>query len=86
MTSKAQTEGSFIEDIQNKRNQVLEQFIKEAKRKGEMTAACENKIRESIRIRQEVEEKRLREEEKKRQMMLDEALVKKLQEDEEKKT
>ena len=75
---KTQTEGSYIQDRQNKRNQVLEQFIREAKGKGEMTAAHENKIRESFRIRQEVEEKRLREEEEKRQMMLDEALVKKL--------
>ena len=49
-----------------------------------MTAAHENNIRESFRIRQEVEEKRLRAEEKKRQMMLDKALAKKLQEDEEK--
>ena len=49
-----------------------------------MTAVHKNKIRESFRIRQEAEEKRLREEERKRQMMLDKALVKKLQEDEEK--
>ena len=83
VTSKTQT-GSYIEDRQNKRNQVLEQFIRVAKRKGEMTAAHENKIRESFRIRQEAEEKRLREEEKKRQMMLDKALAKKLKEDEEK--
>ena len=84
VTSKTQTGGSYIEDRQNKRNQVLEQFIREAKRKGEMTAVHKNKIRESFRIRQEAEEKNLREEEKKRQMMLDEALAKKLQEDEKK--
>ena len=64
VTSKTQTGSSYIEDRQNKRNQVLEQFIREEKRKGEMTAAHENEIRESFRIRQEAEEKRLREEEK----------------------
>ena len=64
VTSKIQTGGSFIEDRHNKRrNKVLEQFIREAKRKGRMTAAHENKIRESFRVRQEAEEKRLREEE-----------------------
>ena len=63
---------------------MLEQFIREAKRKGEMTAVHENNIRESFRIRQEAEEKRLREEGKKKQIMLDAALAKKLQEDEEK--
>ena len=84
VTSKTQTGSSYIKDRQNKRNQVLEQFIREAKRKGEMTAVHENKIRESFRIRQEAEDKRLREEEIKRQVMLDEVLVKKLQEDKEK--
>ena len=82
VSDKTQTGGSYIEDRQNKRNQVLEKLIREAKRKGEMTAAHKNKIRESFRIRQEAEKKRLREEEKKRQMMLDKVLVKKLQEDE----
>ena len=33
VTSKTQTGGSYIEDRQNKRNQVLEQFIREAKKK-----------------------------------------------------
>ena len=65
VTSKTQKGGSYIEDRQNKRNRVLEQFIREATRKGEMTAAHENKIRESFRIRQQAEEKRFREEEKK---------------------
>ena len=55
VTSKTQTGESYIEDRQNKRNQVLEQFIREAKGKGEMTAAHENKIRVSFRIRQEAE-------------------------------
>ena len=83
VTSKTQTGGSYIEDRQNKRNQVLRKFIGEAKGKGEIIAVHKNKIRESFRIRQEAQENRLREEEKKRQMMLDEALAKKLQEDEE---
>ena len=48
VTSKTQKGGSYIEDRQNKINRVLEQFIKEATRKGEMTAAHENKIRESF--------------------------------------
>ena len=84
MTDKAQKGGNYIEDRQNKRNQVLEHFIREAKRKGEMTTEYENKIRENFRIRQEVEDQRLREEEKWKQVMLDKALVKKLQEDKEK--
>ena len=84
VTGKAHTGGSYIEDRQNKRNPVLEQFIREAKRKGEMTEAHINKIRESFRIRQETEEQRLREEEKWKQMMLDEALGRKPQKDEEK--
>ena len=66
------------------KNWVLEQFIRKAKRKGEMTTEHENKIQESLRIRQEAEEQKLREEEKQKQMMLDEALAKKVQEDKEK--
>ena len=84
MTGRLQKGGNYIEDRQNKKNQVLEKFIKEAKRKGEMTTEHDNSIRESFRIRQEAEEKRLREEERQKQVMLDEALAKKLQEDEEK--
>ena len=57
---------------------MLEQFIREARRKGEMTAVYEIKLRENFRIRQEAEEKRFREEEKKKQLLLDETLVKKI--------
>ena len=73
--SRSQTGGNYIEDRQNRRNQVLEQFIREAKRKGQMTAVCENKIRESFRIKQEVEEQRLREEERQKQIELDKMLA-----------
>ena len=81
--SKSQTGDSYIEDRQNRRNQVLEQFIREAKRKGQMTAVYENKIRENFRIRQEAEEQRLREEERQKQIELDKMLAMKLQQDEE---
>ena len=56
----------------------MEQFIREARRKGEMTAVYESKLRKSFRIRQEAEEKRLREEEKKKQLLLNETLAKKI--------
>ena len=59
--SRSQTGDSYIKDTQNRRNQVLEQFIREAKRKSQMTALYENKIRENFRIRQEAKEQRLRE-------------------------
>ena len=78
VTSKAQNEDSQQEDRQNRRNKVLEQFIREARRKGEMTAVNESKLRENIRIRQEAEEKRFREEEKRKQLLLDETLAKKI--------
>ena len=81
--SRSQTGDSCIEDRQNRRNQVLEQFIREAKRKGQMTAVYENKIRENFRIRQEAEEQRLKEEERQKQMELDKILAMKLQQDEE---
>ena len=78
VTSKAQNEDSQQKDRQNRRNKVLEQFIREARRKGEMTAVNESKLRENIRIRQEAEEKRFREEEKRKQLLLDETLAKKI--------
>ena len=84
MTSKAQNEDSQWEDRQNRSNNVFEQFIREARRKGEMTVVFVSKLRESFRIRQEAEEKRFREEEKKKQLLLDETLAKKIQEEEEK--
>ena len=74
---------SYIKDRQSRRNQVLEQFIIETTRKDQMTAVYENKIRENFRIRQEVEEQRLREEERQKQIELDKMLAMKLQQDEE---
>ena len=41
---KTQTDSSHIEDKQNKRNKVLEQFIRKAKRRGDMTNDHENRI------------------------------------------
>ena len=62
---------------------MLEQFIREAKRKGQMTAVYKNKIRENFRIRQDAEEQRLTEEERQKQIELDKMLAMKLQLDEE---
>ena len=81
--NRSQTGDSYIENRQNRRNQVLEQFSREAKRKGQMTAVYKNKIRENFRIRQETEEQRLREEERQKQIELDKMLAMKLQQDEE---
>ena len=80
--NRSQTRDSYIENRQSRRNQVFEQFIREAKRKGQMTAVYENKIRENFRIRQEAEEQRLREEERQKQIELDKMLATKLQQDE----
>ena len=44
---KTQTDSSHIKDRQNKRNKVLEQFIREAKRRGDMTEDHENRIQEA---------------------------------------
>ena len=43
-SNRSQTSDSYIEGRQNRRNQVLEQFIREAKRIGQMIAAYENKL------------------------------------------
>ena len=64
-SNRSQASGSYIKDRQNRRNQVLEQFIREAKRKGQMTAAYENKLREDFKSRQETKEQRPQEEERK---------------------
>ena len=47
-TNEMQTENSLIEDRQHKRKQVLEQFLLEAKRRGELTVVYESKIREDF--------------------------------------
>ena len=82
-SNRSQTSDSYIKDRQNRRNQVLEQFIREAKRKGQMTAAYENKLKADFKSRQEAEEQRLREEERQKQIELDKMFAIKLQQDEE---
>ena len=81
--NNTETGSNLIEEGKQKRQRVLEQFLREAKRKGEMMAAHENKIREEFRRRQEAEEQKLREEENRRQILLDEVLTKELQVEEE---
>ena len=76
-SNRSQISDSYIEGRQNRRNQVLEKFIREVKRKGQMTVAYENKLREDFKSRQEAEEKRFQEEERQKQIEL------KLQQDEE---
>ena len=81
--NKAETRSDLIKKRQQKRQRVLEQFLREAKRKGEMMTTHENKIREEFRRRQEAEEQKLCEEENRRQILLDKALAKELQVEEE---
>ena len=81
--NNTETGSDLIKERQQKKQRVLEQFLREAKRKGEMMAAHENKIREEFRRRQEVEEQKLHKEENRRQILLDEALAKELQVEEE---
>ena len=76
--NNTETVSNLIEERQQKRQRVLEQFLREAKRKGEMMAAHENKIREEFRRRQEAGEQKLHEEENRRQILLDEVLAKEL--------
>ena len=47
--NNTETGSDLIEERQQKRQRVLEQFLREAKRKGEMMATHENKIREEFR-------------------------------------
>ena len=77
-----ETGNNLIKERQQKRQRVLEQFLREAKRKGEITATQENKIRD-FRRKQEAEEQKLCEEENRRQILLDEVLAKELQVEEE---
>ena len=60
-----ETGSNLIEERQQKRQKVLEQFLQEAKRREELTVAYENKIREDFRRRQEAEEQKLCEDESK---------------------
>ena len=81
--NNTETGSNLIKERQKKRQRVLVQFLREAKRKGEMMAAHENKIREEFKRRQEAEEQKLHEEENRRQILLDEVLAKELQVEEE---
>ena len=81
--NNTETGNNLIEERQQKRQRVLEQFLREAKRKGEIMAAHENKIREDFRRKQEAEEQKLCKEENRRQILLDEVLAKELQVEEE---
>ena len=80
--NNTETGSNLIKERQQKRQRVLEQFPREAKRKGEMMATNENKIQEEFR-RQEAEEQKLCREENRRQILLDEVLAKDLQVEEE---
>ena len=81
--NNTETGSNLIEERQQKRQRVLEQFLREAKRKGEMMATHKNKIREEFRRRQEAEKQKLREDENRRQILLDKVLAKELQVEEE---
>ena len=80
--NNTETGSNLIKERQQKRQEVLEQFLREAKRRGELTVIYENKIREDFRRRQEAEQK-LHEDKKQKQILLDETLVKELQDEEE---
>ena len=82
-TNETWTESNLIKERQQKRQKVLEQFLREAKGGGDLMIVHENKIREDFKRRQEAEEQKLCEEEKQKQILLDEALAKKLQDEEE---
>ena len=81
--NNTETGSNLIKERQQKRQRVLEQFLREAKRKGEMMATHENKIREEFIRRQEAEEQKLHKEENRRQILLDKVLAKELQVEEE---
>ena len=49
--NNTETGSNLIKERQQKRQRVLKQFLREAKRKGEMMATHENKIREEFRSR-----------------------------------
>ena len=81
--NNTETGSDLIKERQQKRQKVLEQFLQEAQRRGELTVVYENKIREDFRRKQEAEEQKLQEDKKRRQILLDEALAKELQDEEE---
>ena len=57
--NNTETGSDLIEERQQKRQKVLQQFLQEAKRRGELTVVYENKIREDFRRKQEAEEWKL---------------------------
>ena len=57
--NNTETGSNLIKERQQKRQKVLEQFLQEAKRRGELTVIYENKIREDFRRKQEAEEWKL---------------------------
>ena len=57
--NNTETGSDLIEERQQKRQKVLEQFLQEAKRRGDLTVTYENKIREDFRRKQEAEEQKL---------------------------
>ena len=57
--NNTETGSDLIKERQQKRQKVLEQFLREAKRRGDLTVTYENKIREDFRRKQEAEEQRL---------------------------
>ena len=81
--TESSSEYSLIEDRKQKQKDVLEQFLREAKRQGRLTKPMEAKMRDDFHRQQEAEEQRLVEEERKRQLERDEALAQKLQKEDE---
>ena len=50
-TNNTETGSNLVEERQEKRQKVPEQFLREAKRRGKLTVIYENKIREDFRRR-----------------------------------
>ena len=67
---------------QNRRNQGLEQFLREQKRKGNLRLIQEENLQKGFIQHQDAEEKRIKEEENQQRLILDEALAKQSQAEE----
>ena len=57
--NNTETGSDLIKERQQKRQKVLEKFLQETKRRGELTVIYDNKIREDFRRKQEAEEWKL---------------------------
>ena len=68
-----------------KMNQVLEQFLREQKRKGKLTPMQEENLQRQFKQWQDAEKQRIREEENQWKLQLDKALAKRVQAEEEMK-